>query len=194
MLPISERVGGEAVETVVTPVRPPLGNNLPQKLGQGKEQDLRVQMANTIRKADREAAVKIYNTGDDRRTQMENRNMHLAHRLEQDQLNLEDLTRAMKSDDSWSRRQRSKVYLHLVPLLALFYLVPSVQMVFMLQQAAQDSGGQQVSASLPWPIIPAPSSATATSAAPGPGDLSRTSTTSSVTPATSCTAWSSYSW
>jgi hypothetical protein len=109
-------------------------------------------MAEAIRKADKEAAVKLYEKYPDldRRTQMENRNLHLAHRLEQDQLNLKDLTRAMRSDDSWSRRQRSKVYLYLVPLLALFYLIPSVQMVFMLQQASQEAGGQQV-----WPVPPA---------------------------------------
>ena len=59
----------------------------------------------------------------------------------------------MRSDDSWHRRQRSKVisgnqenllslfqvYLYLVPLLAIFYLIPSAQMVFMLEQVARET-------------------------------------------------------
>ena len=66
---------------------------------------------------------------------------------------MRDFTLAMRSDDSWHRRQRSKVisghqenrlslfqvYLYLVPLLAIFYLIPSAQMVFMLEQVARET-------------------------------------------------------
>ena len=32
-----------------------------------------------------------------------------------------------------------QVYLYLVPLLAIFYLIPSAQMVFMLEQVARET-------------------------------------------------------
>ena len=79
---------------------------------------------------------------------------------------MRDFTLAMRSDDSWHRRQRSKVilkgsnmdgcarkayfktfqvYLYLVPLLAIFYLIPSAQMVFMLEKVARETNQKVVS-------------------------------------------------
>lgn len=47
-------------------------------------------------------------------------------------------------EDCYHRRQRSKVYLYLVPLLALFYLIPSVQMVLAEQRRAKHSGNMEM--------------------------------------------------
>ena len=41
---------------------------------------------------------------------------------------LSDLTR-LTAADLWFRRNRSKVYTFLVPLISLFYLIPAVQFV-----------------------------------------------------------------
>jgi len=84
---------------------------------------------NILRKQVAETLVK--NTGD--------RNRLLVHRILKDNIRVRDFTLAMRSDDSWHRRQRSKVYLYLVPLLAIFYLIPSAQMVFMLEQVARET-------------------------------------------------------
>ena len=61
------------------------------------------------------------------------------HRLLKDKLTLKDMSIVIR-DDCWHRRQRSKVFLYLVPLLSLFYLVPSGQMVFAEQQMAKATG------------------------------------------------------
>ena len=33
------------------------------------------------------------------------------------------------SQDKWFRRNRSKVYLYLVPLISIFYFIPSIQVI-----------------------------------------------------------------
>jgi len=86
------------------------------------------------------------------------RNGLLVHRILKDTRKVADFTLAMRSEDSWHRRQRSKVYLYLVPLLAVFYLVPSVQMVFMLERVAREAGGQEqcfrnFGCSRPWGVF-----------------------------------------
>ncbi len=62
----------------------------------------------------------------------ESRNPRRKRRVENgiDRLNeeptLSDMTRVLK-EDIWFRRNRSKVYAYLVPLLSLFYFIPSIQ-------------------------------------------------------------------
>jgi len=99
---------------------------------------LRKQVAETL----------VQNTGD--------RNRLLVHRILKDNIRVRDFTLAMRSDDSWHRRQRSKVYLYLVPLLAIFYLIPSAQMVFMLEQVARETNQKcyrNFGCSRPWGIF-----------------------------------------
>eukprot|EP00092_Neocalanus_flemingeri_P003998 GFUD01004304.1.p1 GENE.GFUD01004304.1~~GFUD01004304.1.p1 ORF type:complete len:841 (-),score=194.19 GFUD01004304.1:230-2752(-) len=64
---------------------------------------------------------------------------YAINRLLRDELTLQDMSVVIK-DDTWHRRQRSKAYLYLVPLLSLFYLVPSGQMVYAEQQRAKATG------------------------------------------------------
>jgi len=66
-----------------------------------------------------------------------------VHRLLQGKLTVAD-TCLLIRENSYHRRQRSKVYLYLVPLLALFYLVPSVQMVLAEQRRARDTGDMEM--------------------------------------------------
>jgi hypothetical protein len=61
-----------------------------------------------------------------------------VERLQKDQLFLTDMTK--NALNPWHRRQRSKTYLLLVPLLALFYMVPSAQMVYAEFQRSKESG------------------------------------------------------
>ena len=46
---------------------------------------------------------------------------------------LSDLTRITEKDD-WFRRNRSRVYFYLVPLLTLYYFVPAIQISFLSKQ------------------------------------------------------------
>lgn len=50
-----------------------------------------------------------------------------------------DMSKLIRND-VWHRRQRSKVYFYLVPLLSLFYLIPSAQLVYYEKQRAEESG------------------------------------------------------
>ena len=68
---------------------------------------------------------------------------HVINRLLRDKLTLHDTCQMIK-DDSYYRRQRSKIYLYLIPLLSLFYLVPSVQMVFAEQKRSKLSGNMEM--------------------------------------------------
>jgi len=61
------------------------------------------------------------------------------NRLLTDKLMLKDMSLVIR-DDTWHRRQRSKTFWYLVPLLSLFYLIPSCQMVFAEQQRARSTG------------------------------------------------------
>ena len=67
----------------------------------------------------------------------------VVNRILQDRLTLADMCRIIK-EDAYHRRQRSKTYLYLIPLLSLFYLVPSSQMVFAEQQRAKASGNLEM--------------------------------------------------
>ena len=66
-----------------------------------------------------------------------------VHRLLRGQLTVADTCLLIK-ENCYHRRQRSKVYLYLVPLLALFYLIPSVQMVLAEQRRARDTGDMEM--------------------------------------------------
>jgi hypothetical protein len=59
-------------------------------------------------------------------------------RLKQKKLYLTDMTKNI--GNSWHRRQRSKTYLLLVPLIATYYMVPSAQMVYAEYKRAKESG------------------------------------------------------
>jgi len=61
------------------------------------------------------------------------------NRLLTDKLMLKDMSVVIR-DNTWHRRQRSKAFWYLVPLLSLFYLIPSCQMVFAEQQRARSTG------------------------------------------------------
>ena len=66
----------------------------------------------------------------------------LVNRILRDELCVADMCHRIK-DDAYHRRQRSKTFLYLIPLVSLFYLVPSSQMVFAEQRRAKDSGNQE---------------------------------------------------
>jgi hypothetical protein len=54
-------------------------------------------------------------------------------------LTVSDLAVVIRKD-VWHRRQRSKVYFYLIPLLSLFYIIPSAQLVYYEKQRAEESG------------------------------------------------------
>jgi len=54
-------------------------------------------------------------------------------------ISVADMSKLIRKD-VWHRRQRSKVYFYLVPLLSLFYLIPSAQLVYYEKQRAEESG------------------------------------------------------
>ena len=56
---------------------------------------------------------------------------------------LSDMTEILK-DDTWFRRNRSRVYCYLVPLLSLFYFIPSIQFVFLVKQSENVTGSQDL--------------------------------------------------
>jgi len=61
-------------------------------------------------------------------------------------------------EDVWHRRQRSKVYLYIVPLVAIFYLIPSAQLVWQDKEKAEESGSLEqcylnYGCSRPWSIF-----------------------------------------
>ena len=68
---------------------------------------------------------------------------HVVNRLLQDVPTVADISNMIR-DGCYYRRQRSKVFLYLVPLLALFYLVPSVQMVLAEQKRARLTGNMEM--------------------------------------------------
>eukprot|EP00095_Tigriopus_kingsejongensis_P000166 maker-scaffold487_size158652-snap-gene-0.34 protein:Tk00166 transcript:maker-scaffold487_size158652-snap-gene-0.34-mRNA-1 annotation:"sid1 transmembrane family member 1" len=60
--------------------------------------------------------------------------------------------------DPWFRRNRSRVYCYLVPLLALFYFIPSIQFVFLVKDSESLTGSQDLCyhnylCSKPWSIF-----------------------------------------
>lgn len=52
---------------------------------------------------------------------------------------LSDMTEILK-DDPWFRRNRSRIYCYLVPLLSLFYAIPSLQYVFLVKKSENMTG------------------------------------------------------
>ena len=60
-------------------------------------------------------------------------------KLRDDDLSLADLSVHIRASD-WHRRLRSRLYLLLVPLLAIFYLIPSFQLVYAELTTAQQLG------------------------------------------------------
>lgn len=67
--------------------------------------------------------------------------LQAVNRLKKDKLCLMDMTQNMQNP--WHRRQRSKTYLLLVPLLAVFYIVPSAQMVYAEFLRSKESGNME---------------------------------------------------
>ena len=65
-----------------------------------------------------------------------------VHRLLTDKLTLPDMSRVQEEDEA-HKEKRSKSYLHLVPLLSLFYIVPSAQMIFAEAQKEKDLGSEE---------------------------------------------------
>jgi hypothetical protein len=65
-----------------------------------------------------------------------------VERLKKEQLFLTDMTK--NAQNPWHRRQRSKTYLLLVPLLAIYYMVPSAQMVYAEFQRSKESGREDL--------------------------------------------------
>ncbi|TRY74898.1 hypothetical protein TCAL_00546 [Tigriopus californicus] len=77
-------------------------------------------------------------------------------RLNED-TNLGHMTHILE-DDPWFRRNRSRVYCYLVPLLALFYFIPSIQFVFLVKESESLTGSQDLCyhnflCSKPWNIF-----------------------------------------
>jgi len=70
------------------------------------------------------------------------RSKYAINRLLRDKLTLQDMSVVIR-DSPWHRRQRSKAFLYLVPLLSLFYLIPSGQMVYAEQQRAKATGNME---------------------------------------------------
>jgi hypothetical protein len=60
------------------------------------------------------------------------------NRLEKN-AHLSDMSKILK-DDPWFRRNRSRVYCYLVPLLSIFYFIPSIQFVFLVKQSENITG------------------------------------------------------
>jgi len=82
---------------------------------------------------------------------------YAINRLLRDKLTLKDMSVVIR-DCAWHRRQRSKVFLYLVPLLSLFYMIPSAQMVYAEQQRAKATGNLEqcflnYGCSRPWAIF-----------------------------------------
>eukprot|EP00090_Calanus_glacialis_P000732 TRINITY_DN10504_c0_g1_i5.p1 TRINITY_DN10504_c0_g1~~TRINITY_DN10504_c0_g1_i5.p1 ORF type:complete len:834 (-),score=156.09 TRINITY_DN10504_c0_g1_i5:117-2618(-) len=82
---------------------------------------------------------------------------YAINRLLRDELTLQDMSVVIR-DCSWHRRQRSKAFLYLVPLLSLFYMIPSAQMVYAEQQRAKATGNLEqcflnYGCSRPWSIF-----------------------------------------
>ena len=46
--------------------------------------------------------------------------------------------------DPWYRRNRSKIYLYLVPLIALYYFIPSIQFVFLAKENEETTGSKDI--------------------------------------------------
>ena len=65
-----------------------------------------------------------------------------VHRLLTDKLTLSDLSR-VQEEDGTHKEKRSKSYLYLVPLLSLFYIVPSAQMIFAEAHKEKDTGSEE---------------------------------------------------
>ena len=74
---------------------------------------------------------------------MSYRSKHVVHRLLKEGPTVADISKMIR-EGFYYRRQRSKVFLYLVPLLALFYLVPSVQMVLAEQRRARKTGNMEM--------------------------------------------------
>jgi len=73
-------------------------------------------------------------------------------------LTLEDMSNYIK-ENIWHRRSRSRTYLLLVPLLSLFYLIPSFQMVYAEFQRSAATGDMErcylnFGCARPWGIFP----------------------------------------
>ena len=56
---------------------------------------------------------------------------------------LKDMT-AILEEDVYFRRNRSRVYCYLVPLLSLFYFIPSIQFVFLVKESENMTGSQDL--------------------------------------------------
>jgi hypothetical protein len=61
-----------------------------------------------------------------------------VNRLKKKKLYLTDMTQNMMN--AWHRRQRSKTFLLVIPLITLYYVIPSAQMVFTELLRSKESG------------------------------------------------------
>jgi len=66
---------------------------------------------------------------------------HAVERLKNNRQNLKDMT--MMASNPWHRRQRSKAYIYLIPLVSMFYLIPSAQMVYTEYIRSKESGNME---------------------------------------------------
>ena len=55
---------------------------------------------------------------------------------------LSDNTKILQ--DKWFRRNRSKVYLYLVPLISIFYFIPSIQFAFLAKEDEELTGSKDL--------------------------------------------------
>ena len=68
--------------------------------------------------------------------------MNSVHRRMTDNLTLPDMFFVQEENERHKER-RSKSYLYLVPLLSLFYIVPSAQKIFAEAQREKDTGSEE---------------------------------------------------
>ena len=65
-----------------------------------------------------------------------------VHRLLTDKLTMSDMG-IQQEEDKTHKEKRSQIYLYLVPLLSLFYIIPSAQMIFGEAQREKDTGSEE---------------------------------------------------
>uniref|UniRef100_A0A0K2UJV3 Uncharacterized protein n=1 Tax=Lepeophtheirus salmonis TaxID=72036 RepID=A0A0K2UJV3_LEPSM len=50
----------------------------------------------------------------------------------------------ISATDNWFRRNRSRVYIYLLPLITLFYFIPAIQFVFLAKAQEENTGSQDI--------------------------------------------------
>jgi len=82
--------------------------------------------------------------GEELRKEFKPKHLDALHRFipNNDKITLADMCRTIKKD-VWHRRQRSKAYLYILPLVCLFYFIPSSQMVWHDKKRAEQTGSME---------------------------------------------------